>query len=382
MDCKASGLSYESLSVLTSIPIDTLKKFKAQNTWPEKQELSEKHAQLKEAWENAGRRHRKTLDHFTLFLSHNYPELSFSRDELRQSLIDLGLRYPRGFKTVDKGAQVKRDFQPHAIWEGDGKLVKVRLNGQLFPFIWYAFVDQSTTLLVGNHMDQSENAETFLRALRDGSANAGTFPIGILIDNRLADGEIGAVQNFCRDHGVVLVKTFPGNSKNNGFIENNFSIFERFVGTIEVAGQSPAEIAQSMAQALVEVFTQQMRLGNRTPADIAGGRQRPEHMRSAIEKLQNRLQKEGKKTDAKWRLLQPSFKHFGVISEASQDKMKKLIAAYTINASPLKLPFSRRLRSTPITLSDPNIFLRSLGTNVKRRPSAVTTKLIGPRFNS
>ena len=41
-------------------------------------------------------------------------------------------------------------FAPHAIWEGDGKLVKIRVNGVDVRWIWYAFVDQETTLLVGS----------------------------------------------------------------------------------------------------------------------------------------------------------------------------------------------------------------------------------------
>jgi hypothetical protein len=90
-------------------------------------------------------------------------------------------------------------------------------------------------------MTEAESAASFLGALRDGERRAGLCPIGVLIDNRLGDSDIGDAMRFCKEHGIVLVRTFPGNSKTNGIIEGNFSIFERFVGDLEVWGRTPGD---------------------------------------------------------------------------------------------------------------------------------------------
>jgi hypothetical protein len=41
---------------------------------------------------------------------------------------------------------------------GDGKLVKIRVNGVDVRWIWSAFADQETTLLVGSSMTETESA--------------------------------------------------------------------------------------------------------------------------------------------------------------------------------------------------------------------------------
>lgn len=77
------------------------------------------------------------------------------------------------------------------------------------------------------------------------------------------------VFRFCKEHGIVVVRTFPGNPKTNGIIEGNFSIFERFVGDLNVSGSTPEEIGRSIATLIIEVFTQ---LRNHSPRSARGGR--------------------------------------------------------------------------------------------------------------
>ncbi len=72
LDCQAQGLPYETLSMLTSIPLDSLKKFKSQNVWPNKEPLDEKSLRLKAIWDEASIHHRKTLEHFTLYISRHH----------------------------------------------------------------------------------------------------------------------------------------------------------------------------------------------------------------------------------------------------------------------------------------------------------------------
>src|SRR5690606_33887262 len=99
-------------------------------------------------------------------------------------------------------------------------------------------------------MTETESATSFLCALRDGERRTGLNPIGVLIDNRLGESDMSDVFRFCKEYGIVLVRTFPGNPKTNGIIEGNFSIFERFVGDLEVSGRTPEELGRSIATAI------------------------------------------------------------------------------------------------------------------------------------
>jgi hypothetical protein len=90
---------------------------------------------------------------------------------------------------------------------------------------------------VGSSVTAAESSEAFLSALKSGRQQQGAFAIGVLIDNRLGESDLDMVRSFCIEHRIVLARIFAGNSKSNGHIENNFSIFERFVGDVYVSGK-------------------------------------------------------------------------------------------------------------------------------------------------
>jgi hypothetical protein len=139
------------------------------------------------------------------------------------------------------------------------------------------------------------------------------------------------------EHQIELLRIFPGSSKTNGNIENNFSIFESQVGEIQVRGTTPYDIGQAVAKALVEVFTQQRnhrprrRLGDRTPAEVASNAKRPEASRTAIEKMARRFDRENRQIDEKWCLIRPAREHFGQLEPGSIDKIKAELGKYPWN---------------------------------------------------
>jgi transposase InsO family protein len=335
VDCHERGQTYAAIAALTDIEVETLKGFR--DSAPAvlvKESLDDKSQRITAAWRAASSWHRGTLDRFWSYLGRKCPDLSVARDEMRQILINLGLHTPRGPAIKNEGAQVKQCFAPHAIWEGDGKLVKIRINGELFPFCWYAFADQKTTLLVGSNVDATETSENFLAALKVAGTRADTYSVGILIDNRLPDSDLSEIRAFCREHNIILVRTFPGNAKSNGIIEGNFSVFERFVGDIAIVGASPAEIARSIAVVIAEIFTQQRNhsprasLGGKSPDEVSRGAGRPEQVRTAIERLAKRLEGEERQIAAKWGLIAPAQRHFGAISPESELKIQRELGKY------------------------------------------------------
>lgn len=130
VDARQRGYSYAEIAELTGIDSETLGGFK--DTAPmtlQKSAMDDKTKQILEVWNAARPWNKNTLDRFLGYFSKQAPGVAVGRDELRQTLINLGQHTPRGPKIKNEGAQVKRPFAPHALWEGDGKLVKVRVNG-------------------------------------------------------------------------------------------------------------------------------------------------------------------------------------------------------------------------------------------------------------
>lgn len=337
VDLHDKGATWVELAALTRISIDTLEGFAAgRSPLGVKQAISPMHQELGEIWQNAAPYHRKTLEKFWLYLQRRHRDLAVTYADMRQILIDLDLYSLRGPKIKNQGAQVKQDFSPHAIWEGDAKQIKVSINGEHFVYYWYAFVDQATTLLVGSTVGAAESSKEFLEALQDGGQNQGTFPVGILIDNRLEGSDIGPIRDFCAKHRIELLRIFPGSSKTNGNIENNFSIFERQVGSLAINASTPQDIGKALVQAVIEVFTQQRnhnrrgRLGDRTPADAAANTKRPEATRNAIEAMARRFERENRQIDEKWEMIRFARLHFGRLEEASINKIKGELGKYPV----------------------------------------------------
>jgi transposase InsO family protein len=332
------GASYKTISSLTGISEENLPKFRKDISLSLiKGSISEEHKYIEKVWDSASHKQRKTLDHFWTYLGRNYPESKLSRNEVRTILIDLGLRYPRSKKSKNHGAQVKTAFCPNAIWEGDGKELIIRINGIRHSFCWYAFVDQDTTLIVGSNIGRVESSEVFLRALKNAGSNRGVFAWGVLMDNRLGENDLSPVQDFCREHSISIIRTFPGNSKSNGMIENNFSIFEKFVGEINITGKNQAELAVSIARIIIEIFTQQRnhaprrRFGDYSPMDRSTTDRPPEYVRSAVEKLASRLAIEAACAEIKWQAIRPSRDYFGNLTDQSIEKIMRLLVKYPLH---------------------------------------------------
>ena len=326
-------VTYKELSDLVGISEETLMGFSA-NTPMKAEDIDPLAIKIARIWNNAPPKNKKTIDDFRYFLDKKHGHIEISYHKLRQILIDLGFYSPRGPKIKNHGS-VKKPFDPHAIWEGDGKQINITINGKRHSFCWYAFTDQSTTLIVGSNVDKTETAENFLKALKDGDKNSGVYSIGVLIDNRLSDTDLSPINEFMKEHNIELIRTFPGNSKSNGIIENNFGIFERFVGDINISGKTSEQTAQSIAKTMVEIFTQlrnnqpRKRLHGATPNERAENSRRPEHQRSGVEKIANRLTQETSNIEEKWEVITNARKHFEYLSQEAENKIKRQLKYYT-----------------------------------------------------
>ncbi len=212
--------------------------------------------------------------------------------------------------------------------------MNIIINGEIHHYCWYAFVDQTTTLLVGSSITDTESSISFLEGMKKSQSEVGFYAVGVLLDNRLPETELSAVKEFADEHGVTIVRTYPGNSKSNGNIENNFSIFEKFVGDIYIQGTTSDDIAKSVAVNIAEIFTQQRnhskrgRLGGRTPAEDCDGTTRPIERKEAVERIKARFEKEENDINKKYKLVEdlPQVK---ILSPESIDKLKTTLKKFS-----------------------------------------------------
>ena len=332
------GASYKTISFLTGVSEDNLPRFrKDANLLLIKEPCSDDHRFIEKAWHEARPKQRWTLDHFWTFLGRNYPHSKISRDKVCDILLDLGLRHPRSKKAKNRGAQVKTEFCPNAIWEGDGKGMIIRMGGVRYDFCWYCFVDQDTTLIVGSNIGRFESGALFLGALKDARNRHGVLAYGVLMDNRLGERDLSPVAQFCREHGITIIRSFPGNPKSNGLIENNFSTFDKFVGEINITGTTREELAASIARTVIEIFTQQRnhaprrRFGNFSPVDRATTDRPPEYVRTAVEKLAARFNVEAQCAEIRWQMIKEARQHFGDLTEKSLAKIMRQLVKYPFN---------------------------------------------------
>lgn len=108
------GKTYPQIASLLGMELETIKRFKEQGyletNFLEKKPLSANHEFILSAWNEANNYHRKNLDSFWVYLGRKFSTHEISHEEVRQILIDLGLRYPHGPGIQDHGAQVKKNI--------------------------------------------------------------------------------------------------------------------------------------------------------------------------------------------------------------------------------------------------------------------------------
>ncbi len=258
------GLTQARCAILLEIPIDTLKKFSSTAMQPPPHTLPQKLPADVVELVNKYLRTRKGTPSVKGFCEQN-PELlvrlGMSYREVLEWLRRLGFTSPRGIFLKNSGLDKIIRFKPNQLWQGDGKIMDVVFNGKLFRSVWQCLVDGKTSAIVGGVISPEENTENLVESLQDAEQKTGIKPMGIVLDNRLSEN-LPAVQAYFDEHEIEIVKTFPGNSKSNGIIEENFHVFERYVGKIVINGHRPEEIVRSFKQAVVEIFTQ---MKNRKP---------------------------------------------------------------------------------------------------------------------
>jgi hypothetical protein len=254
-------LSWEQISRILEIPIDTLKKFKRSKDKddsgsPDPPVLPDKIKKMIGEFLKSSNSEKKSVKLFCKLHPNLLNDLDMNYRQVLHWLSRMGLSSSRGIFLNNTGLDKIERFEPHSIWGTDGKNMVIIINGVEFRWVWQCLVEYKTTVIVGGLIEEGENTANLLEAIRKSSEQSGVTPMAIVLDNRLSEN-LPAIKGYLDTMGIEIIKTFPGNSKSNGIVEGNFSIFEKWVGGKTVInGDTTKELSKSIAEMLVEVFTQ------------------------------------------------------------------------------------------------------------------------------
>lgn len=291
------NLSWEDVSRLLGIPLDTLKKLKRQKSKDDDagggsnlkiipEQIIEK---LSQFFKN--RESKATVKDFINKNPETLQELNLDYRQFSSLLVRLGFVNPRGIFLNNTGLDIIKRFSPNSIWGTDGKNINIILNGKLYRWVWQCLIDYKTTILVGGVINKGETTDNLLEAIAQSKETTGISPMAIVLDNRLSEN-LPAIREYLDGLGIEIIKIFPGNSKSSGIIENNFRVFENWVhgkeGNIVINGDSPEKLSFSIAQLLTEIFTQ---MRSHSPRESLSGKSSFEVARDITPASTEELQK-------------------------------------------------------------------------------------------
>jgi len=186
-----------------------------------------------------------------------------SRKTVEDMLKGNGLREKKAKKSRSASSQkghtekVKRHF-PGAQALLDGKEVLVSFLGQTFEFVLEFCQDMATGTIGGSAIGDTETAK-LVKEATDDFCQTHQKPLATLQDN--GSGNQKAALDFGAD-GILVIRAHPYRPETKGLIEGEFGLFEKKVSTIKITGETTKEIAQSVLENIVAVYT---RLRNQTP---------------------------------------------------------------------------------------------------------------------
>jgi hypothetical protein len=307
------NLSWEDVHRLLGIPLDTLKKLKRQKSTEKDDDddgshlfVMPEHIIEKLSKFFKSRESKATVKDFIDKNPEVLQEISLDYRQFSSLLVRLGFVSPRGIFLSNTGLDVIKRFAPNSIWGTDGKNINIIINGELYRWVWQCLIDYKTTVLVGGVINKSETTGNLLEAIVQAKEATGISPMAIVLDNRLSEN-LPAVKEYLNKLNIEIIKTFPGNSKSNGIIENNFRVFENWVhgkdGNIIINADSPESLSLSIAQLLTEIFTQmrshapRASLGGKSSSDVAKNtpplsQEEMQKIRDEIKALANRFKNE------------------------------------------------------------------------------------------
>jgi hypothetical protein len=214
---------------------------------------------------------RGTFTDFTKHVRHQL-RVPMGRQLIRRILEAHGVRLPRkrAGRSPDEIALrgAFETFFPGAQWVGDGKAVRVVLNGETFTYNLELDVDAHTGAWVGLCVRDTEDSAAVAEAFEGGVETTGAAPIGLLLDNKPSNHtpEVDAVLDPA---GTSRIRATAKRPENKAHVEGAFGLFAQQAPSIELDTRgSDRSVARALMLLIATTFA---RATNHRPRADRGG---------------------------------------------------------------------------------------------------------------
>jgi len=194
---------------------------------------------------------------FVTFCKHvrEHLRLPYGDSFIGRILHTYGVRTPRRRKGRSPDEEALKSafevFFPGAQWVGDGKQVKVTVNGVVFTFNFELFVDAYSDALVGASVRDEEDSLAVIEAFRDGVETTQETPIATLLDNRPAN-HTEVVDAALGD--TVRIRSTEGRAQNKAHAEGAFGLFSQTAPPIVIDADTPRELARQILRLQIQTL--------------------------------------------------------------------------------------------------------------------------------
>jgi hypothetical protein len=189
-------------------------------------------------------------------------------------------------------------FFPHAQWVGDGTMVLVQVDHQVFAFNVQMDVDTYSGSFLGADVSDVEDSDAVIAATLDGCVQSGTLPIALLLDNKPCNhtNEVHAALG-----DTIIIPATVYRAQNKAHVEGGFGLLKPTLEGLSLNSSSPQELARSFLRGLVVTWGRTI---NHRPRRDREGRSRvelleeqptPEQVEEARKALQQKLREQEKK---------------------------------------------------------------------------------------
>lgn len=238
---------------------------------------------------------------FTPFCEHVRRDhrLDFGRTMIASILFAHGERVPEKRQGRSRDEEAIRGafdtFFPGAQWVGDGKQLKVVVDGVTYKLNLELIVDAKTAAATGVSVGAQEDSAAVVEAFESGKETTGEAPLALLLDNKPS--------NHTPDVDAALgdtmrMRSTPGRAQNKAHVEGSFGLFAQRAPPIDLdTTKGPQELARTVAYLVALTF---FRAQNHTPRHDMNGFTRvalygetvtPEMREAAQKALRERMRK-------------------------------------------------------------------------------------------
>lgn len=193
---------------------------------------------------------------FVAFCDHVQQQcrLPFKRHHTASLLQAAGVRLPkrRAGRSPDEAALrgAFATYFPHAQWVGDGSLVPVAVDGEVFAFNLELDVDAYSGAFVGADVSDVEDSDAVIAAFRDAVAATRKRPLALLLDNKPSNHTEDVVAEL--GDGTILIPATPFRPQNKAHVEGAFGLLKPTLEGVALdATGSRRDLARSFLTSLV-----------------------------------------------------------------------------------------------------------------------------------